>query len=142
MLGVGIPPSARMRRSGSLWTAIIGFATLVHVDWHVGRPGDGPLDGDLAYHWVLGLLTGGVLAWWSTRHWPTRDWRVGGTVLIVGTVLGQGVEPLAEVLLSGSWEPLASPIRWRIFGQFVFATTATFVALRGLQRISSGPPRA
>ena len=102
-----------MLRSRSLWMAIIGFAALVHLDWHAGRPGDGILDGNLPYHWVLGLVTGASLTWLATRYWPKNPWLAGATVLIVGAALGQGAQPLSEVLLSGSWggSGLASELR-------------------------------
>ncbi len=124
-----------MLRSRSLWMAIIGFAALVHLDWHAGRPGDGILDGNLPYHWVLGLMTGASLTWLATRYWPKNPWRAGATVLIVGTALGQGAQPLSEVLLSGSWGPLTNPLRLRIFGEFILATAATFLCLLGFQGV-------
>ncbi len=130
-----------MLRSRLLWVAILGFAVIVHLDWHLGRPGQGPLDGNVPYHWVLGLLTGALLVWFGTRYWPTRSRRAAAAVVTLGAALGQGAEPLAEVLLSGGWEPLTYPVRWRVFIEFLSATGVGFLVLLGL-RARRAPPLA
>jgi hypothetical protein len=61
-------------------------------------------------------------------------------VLLLGIALGQGLEPLGELIVSrGSWEPFTNPVRWRVFGEFsgagvVIYLVSVVLAVRRLQR--------
>jgi hypothetical protein len=108
---------------------------MIHVDWHLGRPGTGHLDGNLGYHWISGLLTGAALAWIGVRYWSPRPGPAVARVVALGAVLGQGVEPLAEVATSGwDWEPFTSLVRWEIFVTFMLATVAALFLLLVVHR--------
>ena len=62
----------------------------------------------------------------ARRRWPTDATRAGIVIVVLGVLLGQGVEPLAEVLASPPGHaPFANMVRWRIFAEFVVAGMVT-----------------
>jgi hypothetical protein len=118
-----------MHKSLVAWLATFWIAIMIHVDWHLGRPGHDHLSFGLPYHWLSGVATFGPLPWVLVRRWRTSFAAASAFVIMVGAVLGQGLEPLSEALpFNGGLEPFMNTGRWRIFGGFVAAGILSYVA--------------
>lgn len=87
-----------MSRSPLMWLTALWIALLIHVDWHLGRPGHDHLSFGLPYHWLLALVTFVPLPWLLIRRWPDSFWQASVVVIALGVLLGQGLEPLGEVI--------------------------------------------
>jgi hypothetical protein len=62
------------------------------------------------------------LGWVIARRWPDAVVRASLVVIGLGVALGQGLEPLGEVLaFPVGWEPFTNPVRWRVFLEFLLA---------------------
>lgn len=108
----------------ALW---IGVA--IHVDWHLGRPGHSHLSFGLSYHWLLAICTFVPLPWILIRRWPTSLAHVSILIIGLGVALGQGLEPLGEVIyFNVGAEPFTNPVRWRVFGEFMAAGILAYFA--------------
>lgn len=117
-----------MRISSRTWLAALWVGTMIHLDWHLGRPGHDHRSFHLAYHWLLALPAFGPLAWLTLRRWPGRPFRAMAGILVLGILLGQGLEPLGELIVSnGHSNAFASLVRWRIFGEFLGAGLLVFL---------------
>ena len=117
-----------MIRSPAAWLLAVALGVLIHVDWHLGRPGH-HLSFDFSYHWVLAVATFAPLAWIVFRRWPTTFVEASLWVILVGVFLGQGLEPLGEIIHSrGAAQPFHDPVRWRVFGEFMVAGGLTHLA--------------
>ena len=116
-------------RSPLAWMTALWIGVLIHVDWHLGRPGHTRLSFGLPYHWLLAIAPFAPLPWVLARRWPTALARVSTFVIVVGVLMGQGLEPLSEVIHShGVAEPFTNPVRWRVFAEFMAAGILTHVA--------------
>ncbi len=132
-----------MIRSATAWLGALWVGLMIHLDWHLGRPGHDHRSFDLALHWLLAIPAFSLVIWMAHRRWP--DAAANGMLLItlLGVLLGQGLEPLGEIAMYGGLEPLTSPVRWRIFAEFMAAGVVTLflgAALLG-RRARGGPPR-
>lgn len=117
--------------------AAAGFVFLVavaaHVDYHLGGSDMEP-SLDWPYHWVLGVVVGLTVGWFSARLWRTALPRTIA-IALGGLLLAQGLEPLLE-----GWfgiGPSAYPVdaeRWRIFFAFVVALAGGIALGLGLGR--------
>lgn len=122
-----------MIRSPLIWLSALWIGALIHVDWHVGRPGHDHLSFGLPYHWLLAVLTFAPLPWLLVRRWPKSANTASLVVIALGVFLGQGIEPLGEViLLQAGAEPFTNPVRWRVFGEFMAAGILTYLATYAL----------
>ena len=113
-----------MRRYISIW-AVLLIMVLVHVDWHFGRGHHHRLSLSWPYHWLIGLVTFFLLAWFCARKWPEHPFRAALLNGFLGLFAGQIVEPLLEVV--GYRVPMTlvfSVERWRVFAQFAAAAAA------------------
>jgi hypothetical protein len=120
-----------MARSPLTWLLAFLIGALIHIDWHLGRPYHDHLSFGFRYHWLLAVLTFAPLAWLILRRWPTTFVAASTFTILAGVILGQGVEPLSEVILfTRDWGPFSDPVRWRVFGEFTAAGLLTF-ALTG-----------
>jgi hypothetical protein len=105
------------------------LATAVHVDWHFARPTHHRLSLGWPYHWALTALVFGLVAWMIGRRWPESRWHLGLAVFVGAVVLGQLIEPAAEVALD--YHRLgypAEPERWIAFAQTMAAAVPTYLA--------------
>ena len=116
-----------MAKTPLMWLSALWIGALIHVDWHLGRPGHDHLSFDLRYHWLLAVLAFGPLPWLFVRRWPTAAARAAVLAIALGVLLGQGIEPLSEVILYGG-QPFTNSVRWRVFAEFVMAGTFVYVA--------------
>ena len=118
-----------MLKSPVAWIAAFWVGVMIHVDWHLGRPGHDHRSFDLTYHWLAALPTAVPVAWLAVRKWPHAALSAGAAMLGLGIVLGQGLEPLGEVVLyQEGWEPVTSPVRWRVFAEFIGVGLITLLA--------------
>lgn len=118
-----------MSKSPFAWLLAIGLGVVIHLDWHLGRPGHHDLSFDLPYHWVLAIATFAPLAYLVMQRWPTRFAHASIWVMLVGVFVGQGLEPLGEIIYSGGTaQPFRDAVRWRVFGEFMVAGILTYVA--------------
>jgi hypothetical protein len=117
---------------------------MIHLDWHLGRPGHDHLSFHLPYHWLVAIPTCLPIAWFANARWPDAPVKAGVLTLLLGVLIGQGVEPLGEALLDGSAAPFTNPVRWRVFAEFLVAGWLTFLLavplVRYLSRNSSSVP--
>ena len=117
-----------MLRTWSTWLAALWVGVMIHLDWHLGRPGHDHRSFDLAYHWVLALPAFVPVAWLVSRRWPGAAFRAGMVITLLGVLLGQGLEPLGETIHFGAGaEPFTNPVRWRIFAEFMTAGVLTLL---------------
>ena len=117
-----MPQVRAILKSPVAWIAALWVGVMIHVDWHLGRPGHGHRSFDLTYHWLAALPTAAPLALLALRRWPDSALSAGAVILGLGILLGQGLEPLGEVILfQEGWEPFTSPVRWRVFAEFIGA---------------------
>ncbi len=122
-----------MLRSPVAWLVVLSIGILIHVDWHLGRPGHDHLSFGLLYHWLLAVVTFAPLPWLVVRRWPTAFPQASVVVVFLGVALGQGLEPLGEVIhFPVGWEPFTNPVRWRVFAEFIVAGVVTYLASAGL----------
>ena len=123
------PGRPGMIKSPVAWLLAVALGVVIHIDWHLGRPGHHSLSFDLSYHWVLAVPTFAALAWIILRRWPTHFARASMGVILAGVFLGQGLEPLGEIIHSGgAVQPFSNPVRWRVFGEFIVAGGLTYLA--------------
>ena len=116
-----------------MWLSGLWIGALIHVDWHLGRPGHDHLSIGLPYHWLLAILTFAPLPWLLVRRWPKSVNAASLIAIVLGVLLGQGIEPLGEVILSQvGAEPFTNPVRWRVFGEFMAAGILTYLASNAL----------
>jgi hypothetical protein len=111
-----------MLRLPSVWLAALWVGVMIHLDWHLGRPYHDHRSFDLAYHWLVALPAFAPIAWFAHRRWPGAPFKAAVVMTVLGVLLGQGLEPLSEVILDNAGsEPFTDPIRWRIFVEFLAA---------------------
>jgi hypothetical protein len=121
-----------MVKSPVAWLAGLGLGLLIHVDWHLARPGENH-GFDLAYHWLIAIPTFASIAWLARRRWPRASLAAGAAIIVLGVLLGQGVEPLGEVVLfQAGAEPFVDPVRWRVFAEFMAAGVVTWLLAAAL----------
>lgn len=99
---------------------------MTHIDWHLGRPGHDHLSFQLSYHWLLALPAFLPLAWLAGTRSPNAAGRAGMRMILLGLLIGQGLEPLGEALLGEGLEPFTNATRWRVFAEFLAAGLLTF----------------
>jgi len=136
-------PNIRVHRSAWFWLAALILAAGIHLDWHLGRPGHhANLSFHLPYHWLLALPVFSGL-WLLVRwRWPDSPWKTAGLVILVGILLGQGLEPLGEVIASaGRHQPFAQAVRWKVFGEFILAGLVTIPLAATLVRGRRSPTK-
>ena len=111
-----------------MWLSALWIGALIHVDWHAGRPGHDHLSFDLPYHWLLAVLTFAPVPWLLVRRWPNAVLRASVLAIAFGVVIGQGIEPLSELLLFGAGtNPFRNSVRWRVFAEFMVAGLVTYM---------------
>ena len=70
---------------------------------------------------LLALFVGWIIA----RRWPDHPWRQAALIVGMGVAIGQGLEPVLEVLLyEGRFGYDAEPDRWRAFAVCLAAGVA------------------
>lgn len=117
-----------MMRSPLVWLGALWIGTLIHVDWHLGRPGHDHLSFALPYHWVLAVLAFAPLPWLLVRR-RLMSAPMSALLIAVGVLVGQGLEPLGEMILfSAGPNPFTNPVRWRVFAEFMTAGVVTYLA--------------
>jgi len=132
-------PNALLR-SGWMWIAALWLATMIHVDWHLGRSGHDHRSFDLAHHWLLAIPAFLAVGWLVWRKWPATAWRAAALIVLLGLLAGQGLEPLSETVLFGvGLEPFTSAERWRVLAEFM---TAGLVTLLGALALGRWLPRS
>ena len=110
------------------WWAVLVIMVLVHVDWHFGRGHHHRLSLSWPYHWITGLVTFFVLAWFCARKWPERPLLPAVVTGVVGLFAGQIVEPLLEVVgYRVTTATVFTAERWHVFWQFALAGLAGLI---------------
>ncbi len=87
------------RSSFSLPLSLL-LGAAIHLDWHLARhEHDGRSLGWDA-HWLLAIPIFAFAAWRIARRWPPPDnpWRPAALTVALGILLGQVIEPLAEII--------------------------------------------
>ena len=136
-----------MIKTPLVWLSAFWIGTLIHVDWHMGRPGHDHLSFGLPYHWLVAVLAFALLPWLLVRRWPDMAPRASVLVIALGVLIGQGIEPLSEVVfLNAGAEPFTNPVRWQVFAEFMLAgvfvyVVSTVVAVRQARARGRKTPR-
>jgi hypothetical protein len=122
------------------------LAAAIHVDWHLARH-HARLSLGWSHHWLFAIPVFAAAAWYLRRRRPATLPLVSAGSIGAGILVGQGIEPLGEVLLYGA--PLGQvygPERTGAFAVFMAAGLATYVAtlwvLRRLRLDTRAAPRA
>ena len=133
-----------LRRSPLTLPLSLLLGVALHVDWHLARhEHDGRSLGWDA-HWLLAIPIFALAAWYIARRWPPPDnpWRPAALSVALGILLGQVIEPLAEIIhYQATLAEELKPARLTAFALF----TATGLVTMGLtlwalaRRPSSGP---
>ena len=125
-----------MLKRWDVWLTALGVGAMIHVDWHLGRPGHGSMSLGLSYHWLAAVPTVLLLVWLARARCAIAPTRAVTVVALLGLVLGQGLEPLGESVLfpEVGTAPLSNPVRWRVLGEFLTAGVATYIVLALLGR--------
>jgi hypothetical protein len=124
-----------MIRSSLVWLSALWLGVLIHVDWHLGRPGPSHLSFGLSYHWLLAVVAFAPLPWLLRRRWPDSLTQASVLVIALGVVMGQGFEPLGEaILFDYGPEPFTNAVRWRIFAEFLAAGILTYLFSAAITR--------
>jgi ketosteroid isomerase-like protein len=133
-----------MLRTGSVWLGALWIGLLLHLDWHLGRPGHDHASFDMQHHWLLAIPAFVPIAWLALRNWPAHALRGALIITGLGVALGQVVEPLGESLLYRvGMEPFTNGVRWRIFAQFLGAgLVVLYFSLLWLRRLEQQRDRA
>ena len=132
-----------MIRSRLVWLSALWLGVLIHLDWHLGRPGPSHLSFGLPYHWLIAVVAFAPLPWLLRRRWPDSLTQASVLVIALGIMLGQGVELLGEAIHFGlGSEPFTNPVRWRIFAEFLAAGILTYlvsavIAARHMERTAT-----
>jgi len=133
-----------MLKSPRVWLAAIWIGVMIHLDWHLGRPGHDHRSFDFVYHWLLAIPAFAPIAWLVHRRWPGRAYAAGAVIILLGVLLGQGLEPLGEVIHFGAGaEPFTNRVRWRIFAEFLIAGVLVFLVVHAVvsRRGKAGEPK-
>ena len=72
----------------------------IHLDWHLARHGHDGRSLGWDAHWLLAVPIFAFAAWRIARRWPPPDnpWRPAALSVALGILLGQVIEPLAEII--------------------------------------------
>ena len=125
------------RSSFSLPLSLFLGAT-IHADWHLARhEHDGRSLGWDA-HWLLAIPIFAFAAWRIARRWPPPDnpWRPAALSVALGVLLGQVIEPLAEIIhYHATLAEELEPARLTAFAAFTVTGVVTMgLALAALTR--------
>ena len=123
------------------WVAALWIGTLIHLDWHLGRHGHDHRSFGLAYHWLLAIPAFLPAAWLACRTRPGSPFLAGLSSVLLGALLGQGLEPLGELLYFGRGAgPFLPPARWHVFVEFMAAgILVLLLAIVTLRRLWRAP---
>jgi hypothetical protein len=122
-----------MITSRLVWLSALWIGVLIHLDWHLGRPGHSHLSFGLPYHWLLAVPTFAPVPWLIVRRRWTSFNQVSVVVIALGVALGQGVEPLGEAIhFHVGAEALTNPVRWRLFAEFMAAGLLSYLVSAAL----------
>ena len=107
----------------------------IHLDWHLARhEHDGRSLGWDA-HWLLAIPIFALAAWFIARRWPPPDnpWRPAALTVALGILLGQVIEPLAEIIhYHATLAEELEPARLTAFAEF----TVTGLVTMGLMLLA------
>ena len=101
----------------------------IHLDWHLARhEHDGRSLGWDA-HWLLAIPTFAFAAWRIARRWPDNPWRPAALSVALGILLGQVIEPLAEIIhYQATLAEELEPARLTAFAAFMVVGLVTMGA--------------
>lgn len=88
-----------MRRAGGVLLAALVLAAGIHTDWHLARPHHHRLSLAWREHWIFAIAVFAAVGWFVARTWPRTRWRDGAWTLALAILIGQGVEPVLEMVL-------------------------------------------
>ncbi len=110
-----------MLKSPFVWLGALWVGVMIHLDWHLGRPGE-HLSFHFRYHWILALPAFAPLAWLTLRRFGRAAIPAAATILVIGVLLGQILEPLTEGPAA-----LGNVRRWWIFVEFIAAGLVSYL---------------
>ena len=108
---------------------LLGVA--IHLDWHLARhEHDGRSLGWDA-HWLVAIPIFALAAWFLARRWPlpANPWRPAALTVALGILLGQVIEPLAEIIhYQATFAEELEPARLTAFALFTVTGLLTMGA--------------
>jgi hypothetical protein len=106
-----------MRKQTS-WPLVLILATLVHVDWHVGRPVHHRLSLGWSTHWLFAIAFFAAAGWYIARRWSSTPWKAAAWNVGIALLAGQVLEPALESLVySGRFGYPVGQERWIVFAE-------------------------
>jgi len=128
-----------MASRGSVLSAALFLGASIHLDWHLARhEHDGRSLGWDA-HWLVAIPIFALAAWYLARRWPPPDnpWRPAALSVALGILLGQVIEPLAEIIhYHATLADELEPARLTAFALFTVTGLVTMgLTLWALRRI-------
>src|SRR6266699_4270964 len=109
----------------------------IHVDWHLARHAHDGRSLGWDAHWLLAIPIFAFAAWLIARRWPppANPWRPAALTVALGILLGQVLEPLAEIIhYQATLADELEPARLTAFALFtvtgLVTMGATLLALR------------
>ena len=115
-----------------------------HLDWHLARlEHDGRSLGWDA-HWLVAIPIFALAAWLIARRWRDNPWRPAALTVALGILLGQVIEPLAEIIhYQATLAEELEPARLTAFALFTVTGLVTMgltlFLLRRKARVDSPP---
>ena len=105
-----------MRRAHYCAGLAIALAAVIHIDWHLARPAHHRLSLAWPNHWLFAAVAFAVVGCLIARGWPEAPVRAAAGIVGLGVLLGQGLEPVLEVLIyDGRLGYPSDPGRWGAF---------------------------
>lgn len=123
-----------MRRVYFLLLALL-VATAIHVDWHFARPAHHRLSLDWSSHWLFAVPIGALVGLLVARGFALAPYRAAAAILLLGIVIGHGVEPLLEAVLYHQRIGYSVDAqRWAAFLSFTAVASASVFLTIGMVR--------
>ena len=125
-------------RSHVSFPVALFLGVFIHLDWHLARhEHDGRSLGWDA-HWLVAIPIFALAAWRIARRWPppANPWLPAALTVALGVLLGQVIEPLAEIIhYQATLAEELEPARLTAFAAFTVTGVVTMgLALAALTR--------
>lgn len=121
----------------------LSLAAFMHLDWHLARgTHHGGLSFGLTASWLLAVPVFASVAWLARRLWRDNALRRGLGVIALGALIGQALEPGAELLAGATLDWTFGAERLGAFVRYVLTGMAAFLVTLWALRLSPRSDRS